>query len=169
MLSKLQLGQQREWTKLKGGPRGWRFSENCNSCKGAVCSQDLSVQRGGTCLLGAGLQAARLAAEGLMGAGGRGQAGTALQRERCVKAAKSEVLTNETKTVLWEKGQAEQERARLGLIWYQFPPTLQLIPAVQDSCSPLLWLGAAGEWARSPLAAVVGLSLSLLFWKAFQF
>lgn len=35
-----------------------------------------------------------------MGTGGRGRAGQALQREGCVKTAKLEDLTNETKTVL---------------------------------------------------------------------
>lgn len=71
-----------------------------------------------------------------------------LHRESWVKAAKPKDLTSETEKVLQEKGEAEQEGARVGLLLHRFPATLQLIPALQDPnaalCSaPLLRYGFA--------------------------
>lgn len=73
--------------------------------------------------------------------------------------------------VLREKGQAEQEGARAWLLLHWFPPTLQLIPALQDSRCSLLCPSAAvqprlpSRWARSPLAVVFWFFLFLCFWK----
>lgn len=85
--------------------------------------------------------------------------------------AKPEHLTNEIEKVLREKGQAEQEGARVGLLSHWFPPTLQSsqrcrIHAALRS-APLLPYGLGSPVNEQGLPLLVFFFLSLFFLKSF--